>query len=347
MEPFWHAPEAYSEGVGNLLVGVKRISQARTSQILGWAMGMGFLLAFPLFVSSFWLRIATEVLMWAGLAQSWNIIGGYTGYLSFGHGAFFGIGAYATAILMVHAGWPFWPTLLVGAILSALCAAAVGFPTLRLRGAYFAIATWAFGEAMRQVATVLEATGGAFGMQLPPFLNLPFFYEAMLIATVLTYLLAFLLLERSMFGYKLRAIRENEVAAEAAGVDTVVTKIEAFILSAIPAAVFGGLYAYLITYIHPDSVLGPAITDLMVVMVLFGGVGTLWGPLVGATAIQLVNRLLWFLRGESTLYLVYAGVAICLVVLFMPDGLLGLVERRRLVLRPKENLRALLRQFKL
>ncbi|MDR7465070.1 MAG: branched-chain amino acid ABC transporter permease, partial [Armatimonadota bacterium] len=134
------------------------------------------LLLLPFTVSSFWIRIATEVLLWAGLAQSWNIIGGYTGYLSFGHGAFFGLGAYVTGIGMTVLGWPFPAGLAVSGVLAAALAAAIGYPTLRLRGAYFAIATWAFGEMLRQVATVLEVTGGAFGMHLPPFLNLPFFY---------------------------------------------------------------------------------------------------------------------------------------------------------------------------
>jgi branched-chain amino acid transport system permease protein len=286
------------------------------------------LTALPWTVSAFWIRIATEIIMWAGLAQSWNIIGGYTGYLSFGHGAFFGVGAYVTGITMTTLGWPFGAGLLVSGVLAALMAAVIGYPTLRLRGAYFAIATWAFGELLRQVATVLEITGGAFGMRLPAFLNLAYFYYVMLAVVALTYGAVYLLLERSPFGYKLLAIREHEEAAEMVGVNTVAVKINAFALSAFFPGVLGGVYAYWITYIHPDSVLGAIITDSMVVMVFLGGMGTFWGPLLGASLVQFANRFLWLAWGESTLYLVIIGAAICAVVLFMPGGIVGLLEGR-------------------
>jgi branched-chain amino acid transport system permease protein len=298
---------------------------------------LAILLLLPWAVSSFWIRIATEMIMWAGLAQSWNIIGGYTGYLSFGHSAFFGLGAYATGILMTGLDWPFGIGLIVSGLLAALLAAAIGYPTLRLRGAYFAIATWAFGEMLRQVATVLEITGGAFGMRLPALLDLVYFYYVMLGVSGLTYLVTYLLLERWPFGYKLLAIREHEEAAEMVGVNTVAVKINAFALSAFFPGVLGGVYAYWLTYIHPDSVLGGAITDLMVVMVFLGGVGTFWGPLLGAFLVQLVNRFLWLAWGESTLYLVIIGAAICAVVLFIPDGLVGLLEGvRGPMLAPRE-----------
>ncbi|MDQ7843089.1 MAG: branched-chain amino acid ABC transporter permease [Armatimonadota bacterium] len=295
---------------------------------LGILLGTALLLL-PFAVSSFWIRIATEVLLWAGLAQSWNIIGGYTGYLSFGHGAFFGLGAYITGIGMTVLGWSFPAGLVVSGVLAAALAAAIGYPTLRLRGAYFAIATWAFGEMLRQVATVLDITGGAFGMRLPALLNLPFFYYVTLGTSALVYVTTYLLLERSPFGYKLLAIREHEEAAEMVGVNTVAVKINAFALSAFFPGVLGGIYAYWLTYIHPDSVLGGIITDLMVVMVFLGGMGTFWGPLLGAFLVQLVSRSLWLVWGESTLYLVIIGAAICIVVLFMPGGIVGLLEGRR------------------
>lgn len=282
----------------------------------------------PWIFSPLWIRIATEVLMWAGLAQSWNIIGGYTGYLSFGHGAFFGMGAYITGIVMLHLEWPFALGLFISGIASALTAAIIGYPTLRLRGAYFAIATWAFGEMIRQIATILEITGGAFGLQLPAYLNLPFFYYLFLTVTGLIYLTTYLLLERSPFGYKLLAIREHEEAAEMVGVDTVLIKIKAFALSAFFPGILGGIYAYWVTYIHPDSVLGAIITDLMVVMAFLGGIGSLWGPFLGAGVIQLVNRYLWLVWGEGTFYLVIIGAAICLVVLFIPSGIIGLLESK-------------------
>ena len=134
----------------------------------------------PELVNPYWLRIATGALMWAGLACSWNIIGGYAGYIDFGHSAFFGIGAYATAVFMGESfGWPFLATIPVGLLIAAAVAAVIGGPTLRLRGAYFAIATWAFAELLLQLANILEVTGGTGGLSLPPFLDERFFYFAM------------------------------------------------------------------------------------------------------------------------------------------------------------------------
>jgi len=301
-------------------------------------------LVIPWIVSPLWIRISTEILMWAGLAQSWNIIGGYTGYLCFGHGAFFGLGAYVTGITMIHLGWPFGFGLLISGILAGLLAAVIGYPTLRLRGAYFAIATWAFGEMIRQIATILEITGGAFGMQLPAFLNLPYFYYVTLLITVIVYLTTYLLLERARFGYKLLAIREHEEAAEMVGIDTVTIKIKAFALSAFFPGILGGVYAYWVTYIHPDSVLGAQITDFMVVMAFLGGIGSLWGPFLGAFVVQLINRYLWLVWGEGTFYLIIIGAAICAVVLFIPNGIIGLMEAR--IFSPREALKQLRRIVK-
>jgi branched-chain amino acid transport system permease protein len=301
-------------------------------------------LILPWLASPLWIRIATEVLMWAGLAQSWNIIGGYTGYLCFGHGAFFGLGSYVTGLMMVKLGWPFGIGLLYSGILASLLAVIIGYPTLRLRGAYFAIATWAFGEMVRQIATILDVTGGAFGLQLPSFLNLRYFYYVMLCVTGLTYLTTYFLLERARFGYKLLAIREHEEAAEMVGVDTVSIKMKAFALSAFFPGVLGGIYAYWVTYIHPDSVLGAQLTDFMVVMAFLGGIGSLWGPFLGAVVVQLVQRILWLFWGEGTLYLVIIGAAICAVVLFIPNGLIGLMEFR--FLSPREAVSQLKKTFK-
>ncbi len=299
-------------------------------------------LLYPWFTSPLWIRIGTEILMWAALAQSWNIIGGYTGYLDFGHGAFFGIGSYVTGLMMLS-GWPFGIGLVVSGIFASLLAVVIGWPTLRLRGAYFAIATWAFGEMIRQIATILDFTGGAFGLQLPSFLNLPYFYYVMLLVTAMTYLTTHLLLERARFGYKLLAIREHEEAAEMVGVNTVSIKIQAFALSAFFPGILGGIYAYWVTYIHPDSVLGAQLTDFMVVMAFLGGIGSLWGPLLGAIVVQLIQRVLWLFWGEGTFYLVIIGVAICAVVLFIPNGLLGLKSH---FFSPRESLKQLKKTIK-
>jgi branched-chain amino acid transport system permease protein len=284
----------------------------------------------PEMIDSYWLRIATGAVMWAGLACSWNIIGGYAGYIDFGHSAFFGIGAYATAIFMGDSfGWPFLATIPVGLLAAAAVAAVIGGPTLRLRGAYFAIATWAFAELLMQLANVLEVTGGTGGLSLPPFLDERFFYFAMLAATALTYGLTWLLFERSHFGLKVKALRDHEPAAEAMGINTAAVKLQAFALSAAVAAVFGSIFAYWVTFINPKSVLGGDITDQMVIMVLLGGLGSLWGPALGGALLFFVNRFVWMTWGDTAFYIAILGIAIILVVLFLPNGIAGLFTGRR------------------
>lgn len=294
------------------------------------AMGLAALAALPTFIDPYSLRMATGVLMWAGLACAWNIVGGYAGYISFGHSAFFGIGAYVTAILMQRGlEVPFFVTLPLGVLVAIAVAAAIGGPTMRLRGAYFAIATWAFAEMLMQLATILEITGGTGGLSLPTYLNEFFFYYTMLGVALTTYLGVWYLLERTRFGYRLKALRDHEPAAEAMGIHTTRVKVQAFALSAGITSLFGSIYAYWVTFIDPRSVMGPEITDQMVVMVLLGGLGTVWGPALGATVLWLTNRYIWAAFGDTTIYLPILGLIIALIVLFLPNGLISLLPGRR------------------
>jgi branched-chain amino acid transport system permease protein len=300
-------------------------------------LGAPFLLALtlvlctiPFWAGDYWTRIWTGVAMWAGLALSWNIIGGYAGYISFGQVAFFGIGAYTTALLMQPARhWNFFLTLPVGAAAAGLVALVVGWPSLRLRGAYFAIATWALAEALAQLAGVVGFTGGSFGISTPANPSTSFFYYAMLIAAAVVYLLGWLLFERSRFGYRVKAVRDHEIAAQTLGINANWVKRKAFVLSAIIAAVFGGIDAYWITFINPQSVLAGDITDQMVVMALVGGLGHPWGPALGATALYLINS--WFNStfGSTTSYIAMIGALVALVVLFLPDGIVSLLPQTR------------------
>lgn len=290
---------------------------------------------FPLWNTAYSVRLATGVALWAGLALSWNVICGYAGYISFGHVAFFGIGAYTTGILMQpEYGWPFLATLPVAAVIAAAFAAVAGYPALRLRGAYFAIATWAIAEAVREFATVSSFTGGSGGLTLPVNSSPSYFYYTMLIAAALSYVLCYVLLERSRFGFRVKAVRDNEAAARAQGIDATRVKMEAFMLSAAIPAVLGGINAYWITFINPDSVLNTIITDQLVVMVLVGGLGHAWGPALGAAVLYLINEQFLVTFGSSTSYIAMIGVLVMLVVLFLPDGLVslfGMGRRTRLV----------------
>jgi branched-chain amino acid transport system permease protein len=284
----------------------------------------------PMMTSPYYIRVATGVAMWAGIALSWNVICGYAGYISFGHVAFFGIGAYTTAILMQpDVDWNFWATLPVAAVIAGAVAALVGWPALRLKGAYFAIATWALAEAVREFATVVDFTGGSGGLKTPIRLDDNFFFYMMLGAAAIAYALCYFLLERSRFGFRVKAVRDNEAAARAQGINTTLVKIEAFMLSAMIPAVLGGINAYWITFINPDSVLNTIITDQLVVMVLVGGLGHAWGPALGAAAMFLMQEQLRVSYGETTAYIIIVGALVMAVVLFLPDGLVSLGQRAR------------------
>jgi branched-chain amino acid transport system permease protein len=287
------------------------------------------LLAIPgVMQNTFALRILTEMIMWIGLAIAFDVLAGYTGYLNFGHGAFFGIGAYTTAIFMTQAHWPFFPALLVGGALTGLCALLAGIPTLRLRGAYFAIATWSLALAVQQLALILTITGGPDGMRLPPFLNPNFFFYVMLAVVGATFFLLWFLLERAPFGLKLKAVREDELSAKSLGLNPTRLKIQAFILSAVPTGIIGGVYAYWITFINPASTLSDIISDQALVMVVFGGMGTLIGPVIGAVLVFSFKTLFWaYLSDFQLLYLIILGGVIALSVVFLPNGLWGTLRQ--------------------
>lgn len=284
-----------------------------------------FLTALPLiFDHPFFLRIATETIMWIGLAITWDLLAGYTGYLNFGHAMFFGIGAYTTAILMKQAGWSFILTVPLGGILAGLVALIVGAPTLRLKGAYFAIGTWALALAIQQLALILDITGGPDGMRLPPFLNPSYFYYWMLGVVAATFALYWALLEWAPFGLKVRAIREDQEGAMALGINPTRVKVQAFVLSAVPVGVLGSIYAYWITFIDPLSAFGDILTDQAVVMAVVGGLGTLIGPAIGAVIVFAFKTLFWaYLSDYQVLYIIILGAAISLTVIFLPNGLWG------------------------
>jgi len=286
------------------------------------------LLLLPLiFRNPFFLRIATEALMWIGLAISWDVIGGYTGRVNFGHGAFFGIGAYITAILMMNWGWAFLPTLPVAGFGAGLVAFIIGFPTLRLMGAYFAIAMWSLALAFQQLALLMNITGGPDGMRLPTFLNPEFFFYLMLVMVTGTFVLLWYLMECASFGFKVRSIREDESGAMALGLNPTRIKIQAFVLSAAPAGLIGGIYAYWVSYIDPPSVFGDIITDQAIVMTILGGMGTLIGPAIGAVILFAFKTVFWaYLSDYQVLYLIILGVVIALTVFFLPNGVWGTIN---------------------
>lgn len=301
---------------------------------MGRALRIGLLLAMaaalvavPFFLTGYRLRFLTWLLMWVGLASSWNLFSGYTGYINFGPVAFFGIGAYVTGVLMVKAGAPFFSALLASGVVAGLAAAVVGVPTLRLRGAYFAIATLAFSEVARSLTLNLSAlTEGGKGLMLPIYNDAYFFYFTTLALTA-GVLATVAVIERTRFGVTLVSVREDEVAAQVLGVNTFLNKLAALGLSAVFLALYGGLYAYWQTFIEPAEVFNVLYSVQMLVMTFLGGSGTLLGPVVGAVFLGVITEYLWATLRFT--YLILVGILIVVTVLFLPEGLWGYVVRAR------------------
>jgi branched-chain amino acid transport system permease protein len=277
-------------------------------------------------VSVYLRSFALFAMMYVVLALSWNIISGFTGYTSFGHVAFYGIGAYACAILVADHGWPWLATLVVAAVAGGVVAVAIGYPVLSLKGPYFAIAMLGMAEGTRVIATVWDSlTHGGLGISLPSADTSVETYYAMLVLMVVTIAVAYWV-GHSRFGVRLNAIREDEGAAEALGIDTTSYKLAAFALSAIFPAVAGGIQAYKVLYIDPPSVFFVQITIAMALMSMLGGKGTVIGPIVGAVLLYTVQELTWV--NFPSAHLVAYGLFIVVVARFMPRGLVGLAIDR-------------------
>ncbi|HFE67585.1 MAG TPA: branched-chain amino acid ABC transporter permease [Chloroflexi bacterium] len=263
----------------------------------------------------------TQMFMLIILASDWNLIGGFTGYYDFGHAVFFGLGAYGTGVMMAQMGWAFVPALLVGAVVAAIFAILLGSATLRLRGAYFSIAMLGAFVAVREIVRVMRPiTGGGSGLTLPPYLNRPLFYYVFLLFMIFVVGVIWWI-RRSEFGYTLIAIREDEVGAEMRGINTTLHKIVVFTLAATFTGLVGGLWAYQNTFIDPDVVFFDSRTLDMVLSTLLGGLGTVTGPVLGATLIYWLRDIVWanFLQ----YHLIVQGVILILIVLFLPEGVLG------------------------
>jgi branched-chain amino acid transport system permease protein len=249
---------------------------------------------------------------------------GITGYLSFGHVVFFGVGAYGTAILITKGGVPWGFAVVGGGAVAAILALVIGAICLRLRGHYFSIATFGLNEVTR-VAVLLAAplTNGAVGISLPIVSNpLPDYFTMLAVAAaaiVATYLVV-----NSNLGLRFIAVREDEDAARVYGVPTVLLKVSIFVFSAFLAGLAGGVYAHSIAYIEPRTVFLPMLSLQMIVFALFGGKGTVLGPVIGTAVLFVVWEMLWV--NFPYVHLVCFGVVTMLIVLYMPNGVVGMLS---------------------
>jgi branched-chain amino acid transport system permease protein len=295
-------------------------------------------LVLPLFITSrFWLGFWTTTLFFALLGQSWNILGGYGGQVSFGHAVFFGTGAYVSAVLQVRFGLDAWTSAAAAVAAGALVGAFIGALSFRygLRGSYFALVTLAFAEVCRVLVNAWDFTGSGFGMLVPmkpgaanlQFADRTWFYYAILLLVFVAYAITWRV-ERSRFGAYLLAIRENEDAARALGIDAFRIKLAAITLSGAMAAVAGVFYIQYYLFVDSHVGYGPAMSVNALLAPLIGGAGTVLGPLIGAIALGSLAELTSLLLGkEPGVNLLAFGVLLLVILRFLPDGLMGLLRR--------------------
>jgi branched-chain amino acid transport system permease protein len=307
---------------------------------IGFALLFLVLATLPLLLDprGYWIRVLTFTLLFAAMAQAWNIIGGFANQTSLGHAAFFGIGAYTSTLLMLNFGITPWIGMLAGAVFGGFAAFLVAIPTMRLQGHYFALATLAFGEVMRVIANVWSSlTGGPVGISVPFLpesfadysfkLLRPHAYIALAALVIVT--IVFEMIRRGAMGYRLRAIRENPSAAEVIGIDTTKVKLQAAVISGALMAMLGTLYAQAAVFFDPDTVFNASTVSIRVALIaILGGLGTAIGPILGAFFIipmeELMNDLLSS-RAAGLSQLVF-GLILIVVILWKPRGFVTLFQ---------------------
>jgi ABC-type branched-subunit amino acid transport system ATPase component/ABC-type branched-subunit amino acid transport system permease subunit len=293
--------------------------------ILGFAVAV--LLLSMVLRSAYYELVLTQVLLWAVLSLAWNILSGYSGYFSFGHAAFWGLGAYTVVLGMVDFGLTPWLTIPFCAIVGAAAGALIGYPTFRLRGHYFALAMLAYPLATLYVFSWLGYQEVTLPMQrqsawLYMQFDDPRIYVVLALGLLVLSLLISLKVENSRMGMALLAIKQNEPAAEAAGIDTWRWKMLALMLSGALAAVAGGFYAVVLLVVTPETVFGMLVSAQALILALFGGVGSLWGPVIGAMVLVPLAEGLNAELGDVLpgIQGVVYGIAIIVIILRAPEG---------------------------
>lgn len=300
---------------------------------------LALLVLLPFFVSQYYLDMLILILYTAYLAQSWNIMGGYAGQFSFGHAAFFGLGAYTTALLYVHWHVSPWLGMLAGGLLAALVGLFIGYLCFRygLKGPYFVLATLAFAEILRLIVVNWKAVNGPMGILLPlqaGFANFQFedkkMYYFVILALLVMVTLAVKRLSVSKLGFYFVAIRENEDAAQSLGVNVPRYKLVSVAVSSFFTALGGTFYAQYFSYIDPTLTFGSDVSVSILAPVIIGGVGTVFGPLIGSVVLFPLGEITrTYFAGYSGLHLMIYGFILILVIMFLPHGLISLPDRIR------------------
>ena len=295
-------------------------------------------LAFPLVIrSNYAIDVGMSILFMAFLGQAWNVAGGFAGLMSFGHATFVGIGAYCSAILGVTYGVNPWLAWLFAIAMGAVVGAAIGFLSFRfgLRGSYFALITLAFAEMFRVLADSIPITRGGLGILIPlkqgignlQFANPVWFYYLALFLCCLGLLIAYWL-RNGKFGARLEAIRENESAAMALGINVLQQKVLCLSLSGAMAAAAGTFYVQRYLYIDPNLAFGIGRSVEMLLVAMIGGAGTIFGPVIGAVIMGALGELSRLVSDAPGLGLMTYGTILILIIAFLPSGLISLFRKR-------------------
>ena len=313
---------------------------------------VSFLLFLPLMVKGYQLHTLILILMYAVLASAWNWLGGYAGQVSLAHAVFFGLGAYTNGMLQTIFHVNPWPATLAAMLVVGLLSVLIGLPCFRLSGHYFAIATIAVGEIVKVIFINWKAAGGAVGLYIPLRDNsianfqfhskIPYYYIilAILVITIgITYWL-----HNSRSGYYFRAIKEDPEAAKALGINPVSTKLLAMVLSGVICALVGSFFVNFQLYIDPDSVFRFMMSVQIALIAVLGGMGTIWGPVVGSVIIVLLSESSRSYLGGigAGLDFVIYGLLIMLIAVYQPGGIVGAVnayrkKKRRLALLKEQK----------
>lgn len=306
---------------------MRRLADGR-ARVVGAGLVLALLIVLPLSgVDDSTLLTLSTILMWVALASNWNVIAGFTGYLDLGHAAFFGIGGYVAALVYSSFEWGIWVTAPIGAAAALVLSLLLGPAFLRLNGFFFAISTLGAFMVMREAAKITEIMAKeTSGVILPAGLEQVNFYFLFLAAAVASVGIAWWL-RRSRVGLSLQAIRENEAGAQARGINTSLAKLFAYSLPAALTGMIGGLWAYQATFVNAEIMFRDVVVLNLALMATLGGLGTVWGPVLGAALFVFISETLWATQGS--LYLLVFGLVLVVVVLVMPNGLVRARPWRR------------------
>lgn len=305
--------------------------------IAAWMAAVVVLLAGPFVFDAYYFRILFLVVMWSGLALSWNIVGGYIRYPSFGHVAFFGLGAFTVGLggryfgLGDSLGPELVATLLLAGVVPTLLAAAIAYPTLQLRGAYFGVTTLGIALVITELFSIFDVLGGGVGVAAPTFEPVLLSVQQILYFLMLTVLVVLVgtlvVIQRTRLGYGFAAIRADEDAAEMVGIPTTRYKTIAFVLSAFFPGIIGGIYVYYLGYFTASSIYALETGIDMIIFTVIGGIGTIAGPIIGSALMVVLKYVV--LADFLQVHVLLTGSFIIVVLLFFPSGIMGILADAR------------------